>query len=266
MDRDTMQQLLADLATKSWIELPEGWLQGRTVFGGLTSLMMLHQAERAVNDPNKQLLSCSISFVAPVQAQPVKVTVEILRQGKSVTVVEARLWQDNAVMSVLLAHFGAKRDSHLNIQQQRVAPDYPAPEQLTILPYHPLMPQCYQNFDLVWAEGAYPCAASPQPDFGGWFRYQEKFGTGMLSMPEFIGLIDIWPAGVFSTLTTPAPGSSVSWSVTLLREIRYNRLDWFKYKVFTDYAEHGYATEYAHIWDQNDCLVAISRQTVAVFA
>ena len=54
--------------------------------------------------------------------------------------------------------------------------------------------------------------------------------------------------------------------MTLLDEIDFQRLDWFKYKVFTDYAENGYATEYAHIWDANDRLIAISRQTVTIFA
>ena len=54
--------------------------------------------------------------------------------------------------------------------------------------------------------------------------------------------------------------------MTLLEPICYDRLAWFKYKVFTDYAAHGYAAEYAHIWDVNNRLVAISRQIVTVFA
>ena len=87
-----------------------------------------------------------------------------------------------------------------------------------------------------------------------------------MSTAEFLALLDIWPAGAFTVLKTPAPGSSLSWYVTLLDEIDFQRLDWFKYKVFTDYAENGYATEYAHIWDANDRLIAISRQTVTIFA
>lgn len=259
-------QLFSDLEQYEWVDIPKGWLQGRTIFGGLSTAMMLHKAILAVNDPNKRLLSSSISFVAPVQEKPVKVTVEILRQGKSVTTVEARVWQDDAVMSILLASFGLERESVLNIQQQRVAPPYPKPEELLIIPHNKLMPQCYQNFDLAWAEGAYPCSGNPQPDFGGWFRFTEKFGQGAMSTPEFLALLDIWPAGAFPVLKVPAPGSSLSWHVTLLDSVKFQRLDWFKYKVFTDHAEHGYATEYAHIWDQNNQLIAISRQTVTVFA
>ena len=249
------------------VDIPLGWLQGRTIFGGLTTAMMLSKAMQVIDDPEKRLLSTSVVFVGPVQEKPVRVTVEILRQGKSVTNVEARIWQDDAVQGILLASFGSDRESTIQLDQTRTAPVYPAPESLVKLPYHPLMPQCYQNYDLVWAEGKYPCSAAEKPDFGGWFRYNdEKFEDGPLSMPEFIAMLDIWPAGLFPILKRPAPGSSVSWSVTLLGPIQANRRDWFKYKVFTDHAAHGYSTEYAHVWDQNNRLIAICRQTVAIFA
>lgn len=259
-------QLFADIEQNEWVEIPKGWLQGRTIFGGLSTAMMLHKATLAVNDSTKRLLSTSVSFVGPVQDKPVKVTVEVLRKGKSVTTIEARVWQDDAVMSILIASFGSERESNLNIQQQRPAPNYPSPDELLIVPHNKLMPQCYQNFDLAWAEGGYPCSGSEQPDFGGWFRFTDKFGQGDMSTAEFIALLDIWPAGAFTVLKVPAPGSSLSWHVTLLDSVNYQRLDWFKYKVFTDHAENGYASEYAHIWDSNDHLIAISRQTVTIFS
>lgn len=262
-----LTQLFTQLEENEWVDIPSGWLQGRTIYGGLSTAMMLHKAILAVNDAQKRLLSLSVSFVAPVEEKPVRVTVEILRRGKSVTTIEARIWQNDQVMSILLASFGSERASILNIQQQRKAPQLLQPEQLKILAYHQLMPQCYQNFDLAWAEGSYPCTASPQPDFAGWFRFSAGlFANGKMSTAEFIALLDIWPAGAFPLLKAPAPGSSLSWYVTLLGDFDFQRLDWFKYKVFTDHAENGYATEYAHIWDVNDRLIAISRQTVTIFA
>lgn len=260
-------QVFHALKEQEWVNLPQGWLQGRTIFGGLSTALMIEKAILMLNDPSKRLLSTSITFVGPVQEKPVKVTVEVLRQGKSVTTVEARVWQDDEVKSILLASFGAERESVIQVAQQRIAPDYPSIEELKILNDHPLMPQCYQNFDLAWAEGGYPCTHAAQPDFGGWFRFSEsKFEHGEMGTHEFLALLDIWPAGVFPILQTPAPGSSLTWNVTLLEPICYDRLAWFKYKVFTDYAAHGYAAEYAHIWDVNNRLVAISRQIVTVFA
>lgn len=261
-------QLFEQLDQEDSVMLPAGWLQGRTIFGGLTTAMMLYKARQLVNQPDKRLLSCSVIFVGPVQEdQPAKVSVELLREGKSVTNIEARTWQNDQVQSILQASYGSPRDSELNVDQTRSAPDYPAPEHLMKLPYHPLMPQCYQNFDLVWAEGKYPCSRAEQPDFGGWFRYAaDRFESGTMDEARFLALLDIWPAGIFPVLHRPAPGSTISWYVTLLAPIEYDLLDWFKYKVFTDHAAHGYVTEYAHIWDKHDRLVAIYRQTVAIFA
>lgn len=259
-------QVFKDLEDKEWVDIPNGWLQGRTIFGGLMTAMMIHKAIKTINDPSKRLLSTSVSFVGPTEEKPVKVTVEILRQGKSVTTVEARVWQDEQVKSILLASFGSERQSTLKLDQRRVAPVFPAPETLTILPYHPLMPQCYQNFDLVWAEGKYPCTSAQQSDFAGWFRFKpSQFDAKPMGGAEFLALLDIWPAGIFPIMKRPAPGSTISWYVTLLEKVDYECFDWFKYKVFTDHAAHGYVTEYAHVWDKNDRLIAIYRQTVAIF-
>lgn len=91
--------LYQQLEQQEWIDIPSGWLQGRTVFGGLIAGLLIQKAILTVNDSEKQLLSCSVSFVGPVQQGAAKLTAEVLRQGKSVTTLEIRLWQDDAVQS-----------------------------------------------------------------------------------------------------------------------------------------------------------------------
>ncbi len=63
-----------------------------------------------------------------------------------------------------------------------------------------------------------------------------------------------------------APASSLTWTLTYVHPLQSSLHDWFKYKVFTDYAAEGYATEYAHSGIESDRLIAIARQTVTVFA
>ncbi|WP_261373639.1 thioesterase family protein, partial [Siminovitchia fortis] len=67
----------------------------------------MHKAIATVNDPQKRLLSTSVTFVGPVQESRARITAEVLREGKSVTTVEVRLWQNDEVQSILLASFGA---------------------------------------------------------------------------------------------------------------------------------------------------------------
>lgn len=263
----SLSQLFSEIEQTDWVNIPSGWLQGRTIYGGLVAGMLMHKALITIADPAKRLLSTSITFVGPVQESQVRLTAEILRQGKSVTTVEVRLWQDEAVQTILIASFGAQRESSILVQQERIAPDYPVVERLTKLPQHAAMPQCYRQFDVSWAEGQYPCTASTQPDFGGWFRFNpEQHENRAFTVADLVILLDIWPPGVLPMFKTLAPASSLTWHVTYIHPVQYHTHDWFKYKVFTDYAADGYATEQAYLWDAENRLIAMARQTVTVFA
>jgi len=260
--------LYQQLEQQEWIDIPSGWLQGRTVFGGLIAGLLIQKAILTVNDSEKQLLSCSVSFVGPVQQGAAKLTAEVLRQGKSVTTLEIRLWQDDAVQSVLVASFGLGRESRIVVNNQPTVPDYVTADQLEKMVYlKGLMPECLQQFELCWAEGHYPMAGSKTPDFGGWCRFSPQLHSNRdLCLGDLFSLMDVWPPGVLPMFKTPAPASSLSWHITYIHPIENQLHDWFKYKVVTEFAEHGYSTEYAYLWDSENRLIAILRQTVAVFA
>ncbi|OTG80728.1 thioesterase family protein [Acinetobacter sp. ANC 4648] len=260
-------QIFKDIEQNEWIDIPKGWLQGRTIFGGLVAGLLMHKAVATINDPSKHLLSVSVTFVGPVQEAKVRLTAEILRQGKSVTTIEVRLWQDDAVQSILLASFGRHRESSIHVRNEIQAPDYPTVDELKILPKNAFAPQCFQQFELAWAEGHYPCSGSEKPDFGGWFRFDpELHENRTMSVADLMTLFDVWPPGVLPMFKSMLPASTLTWHVTYVHPIQHQIHDWFKYKVVTEYAGDGYATEYAHIWDADNRLIAISRQTVTVFA
>ncbi|QNH50974.1 thioesterase family protein [Acinetobacter venetianus] len=264
----SLLSLYQQIEQQEWIDIPAGWLQGRTVFGGLVAGLLVQKAICAVNDPEKQLLSCNVTFVGPVQQGKAKLTAEILREGKSVTSLEVRLWQDDAVQSILVASFGLRRESRIIVNHQPQVPDYPMPDQLEKMVYlEGLMPECLQQFELCWAEGSYPMAGSKVPDFGGWSRFSpQQHSNREMYLADLFALMDVWPPGVLPMFKTPAPASSLTWHITYLNPIANQIQDWFKYKVVTQVAEHGYSTEYAYVWDSQNRLIAVLRQTVAVFA
>ena len=263
----SLHQLFTDIEQNEWVDMPHGWLQGRTIYGGLVAGMMMQKAVVAIADPLKRLLSTSVTFVGPVQQAPVQLSAEILRQGKSVTTVEVRLWQDEAVQSILIASFGTQRESAISVQQERVAPVFPAPEQLNVAQHHPLAPECFGQMDLVWVDGQYPCSGSMKPDFSGWMRFNPDLHENReMTVADLMVAFDMWPPGVLPMFNSMAPASSLTWHVTYVHPLNNYLQDWFKYKVFTDYAAEGYSTEYAHLWDAENRLIAISRQTVTVFA
>lgn len=262
-----LKQLYAAIAADEWVDIPRGWLQGRTLYGGLAAAMMMQKAVGTINDPMKRLLSSSVTFVGPIQQRPVKLTAEILREGKSVTTLEVRLWQDDAVQSILLASFGIARESAIQVFQAAPAPDYPAPESLFSIPAQMAMPECYQQFDVRWADLNLPCTASERPDFGGWCRFKaDAHANRNFEVADLMAIFDIWPPGVLPMFRQIAPASSLSWTVTYVHPLQHQLNDWFKYKVFTDHAAEGYSTEHAYLWDAENRLIAIARQTVTVFA
>jgi acyl-CoA thioesterase len=249
------------------IDIPLGWSQGRTIYGGLVAGMLMHKALGVIQDQAKHLLSCYVTFVGPVQQGQVKLTAEILRQGKSVTTVEVRLWQNHAVQTCLIASFGTDRPSDILVQRDMLAPDYAAVSSLQMAQHHPLAPECFQQMDLVWAEGQYPCSGSTQPDFGGYFRFKPALhDQRAMNIADLMVAFDMWPPGVLAMFNGMAPASSLTWQLTYINPLQSNLQDWFKYKVITDHAANGYSTEQAYLWDQQNRLIAVARQTVTVFA
>lgn len=209
------------LEQSEWIDIPKGWLQGRTIYGGVVAGLMMQKALLSIADPTKRLLSASVTFVGPVQQGAARITAEILRQGKSVTTVEVRLWQDDAVQSILIASFGTARSSEIHVRQERAAPNYLPPEHLSGMQKHADFPQCYQQFDVRWAEGAVPCTASTQSDFGGWCRFEpEKHQDRAFGVADLMTLFDIWPPGVLPLFKNLAPASSLTWHVTYVNPLQ----------------------------------------------
>ncbi|MCP5773812.1 thioesterase family protein, partial [Klebsiella pneumoniae] len=176
------------------------------------------------------------------------------------TTIEVRLWQDDAVQSILVASFGISRDSAIQVQQQAQAPDFAAPEQLFQIPAGYGMPDCYNHFEIAWADVNLPCSGSPRPDFSGWCRFHpEKHRNREFLVADLMAIFDIWPPGVLPMFKKMAPASSLTWTVTYVHSVQHQLHDWFKYKVFTDHAADGYATEHACLWDTENRLIAMAR-------
>ena len=63
----SLLQTYQAIAEQEWIDIPQGWLQGRTIYGGLVAGLMMQKAQHCIADPEKRLLSSSVTFVGPVQ-------------------------------------------------------------------------------------------------------------------------------------------------------------------------------------------------------
>ena len=251
-----------DSSGRQTVQFTPDWSQGRAAYGGLVAAVLL-KAMRGQVPADRKLRSMTVSFVGPVAPEASTVTATVLRQGKSVTQVEARITQGDAIRAVAFASFGADRESGIQLAGA-TRPDAPDPAGMRSLPNIPgVTPTFLQHFQLCWTAGLPPFSGADSPDFAGWCRHAEPTEPDDIAL---VGLLDVWPPSVLPMMKKPAPASSLTWSIDLLvPESGSAGDDWWFYDVKTQGAGHGFVQADARLWLPDGRLGAVSRQTAVVF-
>ncbi|KZN38618.1 hypothetical protein N480_13265 [Pseudoalteromonas luteoviolacea S2607] len=267
MDFDTLissPQLSED---NCQLSVPKTWSQGRTVFGGLSAALMLKHMYLHINDDTRNLLSFSCNFVAPLLTEtPFTISTKVLRSGKNVTQVETTIHQNDATCLVSLACFGIQRQSKVVVHAEETPiklNENINPRQ-TLRYVEGLFPAFIQNVDLNLQHGAMPFSGADSSDIHGWMRFKDN-EQGNLKELHVLALADAWPPTLLQLCDSPSPASTVSWYIEFLQPLALNDSQWLGYQVSTHQANGGYGTEDAKVFSQTGELVALSRQTVAVF-
>jgi len=265
-------RMLLPLDSGEHVEVQATWGQGRATFGGLVAALLYRRAAAVLRacgeDPvAKPPRSLGFSLVAPLAPGPARVSAEVLRAGKNVVQVQARIEQDGQVAAVMLGSFGATRPSTVLIAPAP-APVFVAPADITPLPYIAgLTPEFIQHFDFRYAAGQMPFTQPPATtgDMGGWVRFRER--PPAFGFDHLLGLVDAWPPAVLPMFARPAPISTLAWTLEFTDAAMPAGGDGFvQYLAQTDFSTQGYAHIQSRTWREDGTLLAIGRQTVAIFA
>ena len=245
------------------LNVPDEWTQGRATYGGLVAAAGL-KAMRALVEPERLPRSLHVAFVAPVAPGESMVEATVLRKGRAVTSVEAKITQAGAPCSVLTAGFGVNRESSVRVEAPR-RPAAKPPEQAREFPFIPGMtPKFTRHFESRWTSEALPFSGTAEKTIGGWFRFRTE--SVLVDADWIVGMLDAWPPTVLPMMTAPAPASSLDWTMEFLDWDPAARSDqWWFYQSETDAAAHGYALTRAILWDPTGRPAALSRQTIAIF-
>ncbi|MCO7190525.1 MULTISPECIES: thioesterase family protein [unclassified Pseudoalteromonas] len=265
MTFDELISLPALKNTQAQLTLPASWGQGRTVFGGLSAALMLQSMLHQLGDQNRRLLSFSCNFVGPLLSdQPFELNTLLLRSGKNASQMQTTITQNNQVCLVALASFGKPRTSSVSVPADDVFTLQQVNPKQT-LPYtEGVMPAFIQHIDLNLQQGALPFSGADSSHIGGWMKFKTP-AQPHLSVLHLLALADAWPPTLLQLCKGPTPASSMSWYIEFLSDIELPGLQWFAMEAVTHQAEHGYAIEDAKLFSQDGRLLALSRQTVAVF-
>jgi acyl-CoA thioesterase len=246
-----------------WSALIGGdWSQGRATFGGMVAALG-NEAMRRLVPKDRELRGLDVTFVGPALAGEVSIDAEILRVGKAVTIARARLWSEGKIAATLTGIYGAARATTLAITPTVDAGVRPALDWPDRSGADMGGPSFVRHFGYRWAEGARPFAGSSLRTAKIYVRHQDP---APLTESHVVALIDCIPSAVLQLMSTPAPSSSLTWTVQFLRhDYSFPPEAWWRIDAQVDSAGSGYSCESCVLLDPAGVPAAVARQMVAVF-
>jgi len=210
----------------------------------------------------------AISFVGPAAPDvPIRFEAEVLREGKAVSTLLGRAIQDGQVVALVQGNFGAGRPSVVEVQAEPAPPFKALEDSAPELPYiKGVMPEFMRKVALRWAIGGLPFSGNASR-MGGWVRLRGDVKEEPVNEAHLLALVDAWPPALLPYLKKPAPGSTLTWTIEFVQPLRaLSTLDWCQYLADIEYAADGYGHVAAKLWSAQGELIAMSRQTVTIFA
>ncbi|CAM3040883.1 Thioesterase family protein [Sphingomonas antarctica] len=230
-------------------EIAEGWLQGRTAYGGLSAAIALAAAKAGLPDL-PPLRSAQIAFVGPL-AGVVTATPTLLRRGKNSAFVGVDVVGESGVGLRALFLFMAPRESAI------AHDDLPAPA--IPLPDAPMdserLPQGFlRNFDVMpWDRGKGTIRA--------WRRLRER--AGLDPEIELMAIADALPPAAMSLIDGWGPISTTTWQFNVIEAAAGD--GWFLLEAVANHAAHGASVQAMNLWNHEGRAVATATQSVALF-
>jgi hypothetical protein len=240
--------------------LPEGWKQGRGLFGGLVTALMVRALEAQA--PGRPLRSLTSELCGPLQAGEVSVRVETLREGNAVTTCAVRLEQGGQVQAHGVAVLGkarvTDRDS-VHLERPALAPW----STVEVVPVEPPFGPEFAPFFEFRAARYFPLSGEKEPRTEGWVRLKDAGPTRDAAF--LAACIDSWWPALFTIEETMRPMATVAF--TFQPFVHFEGLDpasplFFRGKLVA--ASDGYCVELRELWGEDGRLLALNQQTFVI--
>ena len=249
-------------------DVPADWQQGRTTFGGVLSALVV-QAMRDVCGSDWPLRALQTNFVGPVAPGLFDVEVQLLRQGKNIRQVQARVLQADAqgaeqIGGVLLGVFGTGRASALPEMRPTHEALTKGPDEAVRWPYIPgVTPAFTQHLEFRHAEGGVPFSNSSDAYSRTYARLKDAAHVDAELLTVL--LADAGPTPALAMLPGFAPASSVSWALELRPVDGADTHGLWRMDKDAIATGEGYVNEKTTLWTPCGRLAAFGYQVVAVY-
>jgi acyl-CoA thioesterase len=243
----------------SMLDVPDDWLQGRTLFGGLQAVVGL-AAMRSLA-PDAPLRSLQMTFLAPVPGGPVRATARVLRSGKNTTHVEARIVEGDNTLALMVGVFGVQRPSAVDVHPRQPAVTPVNPFEMPRVPG--VAPSFTQHFKARWIVGGPPWSGTESADSVIELAMREP---GNATESHVVAMADFPPPIALSYLKAPVAAASLTWMLELLPvDFGSLPLEGWRIDAHMAAASGGYINQSLMLWGPGGVPVALGRQTMVVF-
>ena len=244
------------------VSVPDDWLQGRSIFGGLQSALAL-RAMRDLVPADLPLRVLQTTFVAPVGGA-VNLHAQVLRAGKGTTHAEARIASGGQTTTLVVGVFGRGRPSKAEVSPPP-APAPPREQEPFVFPFvEGLSASFARHFTMRFLSGPMPFSATRSPPT--WVIDVSLKDRVPTSEGHAIAIADAIPPAAFAMLSQPAPGSSITWTLEMLVD-RFDTLPLAGWRVHAEVraAHNGYTSQLATIFAPDGRPAVMSHQSMVVF-
>lgn len=238
------------------------WGQGRTIYGGMSAAILCTVAHRGVAS-DRVLKQLDVTFLRPMLADTeYDVVIETLADGKTLTVQEVRLIQEEKVRVKATANFLKPLASEVRVDT------FAAPVMADRMDgFHfntDLLPAFVQHFDNYATTKGIPFSGTETDELGGWMRYQTS--PTKLTPALLVGLIDAWPPTAAPNYEGFKPLSTIGWTIHFANPLdQTNPAEHLGYLAKVNHAAEGLSSSTAEIWNQQGQLLATSYQTNIIY-
>jgi acyl-CoA thioesterase len=255
----SLAKVVHDFELSPVFNTPANWLQGRTIYGGLSAALALQAVLRDAPPGLPPLKSAQIVFVGPA-SESLRFQTTVLRQGKSATCISVDCMAGADVALRVLFIFAAPRPSKI-LQDFYQFPAVGGPESYQKLGVVSQAPASLVNFELRFASKSLPVSGAAHPELMAWVRHVDAGGVD--PTVALLALGDSLPLAVMASFTEFAPISSMTWTLDMAAPVSAG--EWFLLRSTSQRASHGYSYQTMEIWNEQGQLVLSGSQTVAIF-
>lgn len=227
------------------------------LFGGTTLAVGITALETTCERP---IVWASAQYLGPAHpGDELRLTVEVLREGKGITLAETLVTSGSGPVATISAALGAGREN--DRQQWRQAPDVPSPHELPVGQHRRMNHGLHAEMEIRVAQGRYGMGRVGRPEESGRLVFWIRTKRHRIEKSLLAVLADFVPGGVGNALGMNSGGRSLD---NTLRWVAWAPTDWVLADISISAVAEGLAHGDIALFAEDGTLLALGSQTLVV--